>query len=109
MGGPRVAGLGRSRIVIDGPEEIAIVEARLVPTPEGQRGGQEFTIQVVGSREPTATDVEQLVLAMDEPTDASLCAHEVQLETPAGEVNVEVAPSDADPPPRRVSPYAEGL
>jgi hypothetical protein len=93
---------------MDGPEEIAFVEARLVPTTEADQmvGQHELPNQGIAARTP-APKVEQQALPIEEPTDDNLRADEPQTEAAADEATVE-SPLES-PRPRMVSPYAEGL
>jgi hypothetical protein len=95
--------LGRASVVVDGQDEIAFVEARLVPANEPNEAlpTMESRLRTSWGTGPT---VEQQTLPIDEPVQA-------QPEAPT-EDNDETLEEFAGPfeaPPRRVSPYAEGL
>jgi hypothetical protein len=106
-GGLAEAAFGAALTVIDGPEELVFVEARLVPATDRDQavGDDGLTGQESGPSTP-ASRCEQQALPMEDPSHGdSAQGREPQL--PAEQPGVDLL-ADA-PPAQKVSPYAEGL
>ena len=101
---------GGAAVVMDGPEEISFVEARLIPS--AGMGAEVPQVrprkQPRATRTPTARAVAPS-LPISERAEVAVAPDEPQETTGAsGDTGEEFAGSH-EAPPRRVSPYAEGL
>jgi hypothetical protein len=102
--------LGRACAVVDGPEEIAIFEARLIPaaTAADRVEDREVPRQHATVTASPASTFEQQTLPMDDsaPQPATDDTPWLDEETGKGSAIAEPAPEPPSPP---VSPYAQGL